>query len=192
MECSVCYNKIKKSCITCHELCNNCYDKIDNNLCPLCRQQMTRKYSYTDIGVEYVKNYGCIGFKIIKIHKLKEYIFSENFGTLLALRLKRQTENIFYTRKYIMIKGCKYDYDELLPLNNPNKFNAVFYCLDGNVSNPYWLMDILCKLKKSDRIEPLDIFTIRNHLNSNYHRIDTTKKEILQEFWDKYKSNYGY
>jgi hypothetical protein len=144
------------------------------------------------ISIEYIKRYGCIGFKFIQMKNLKKYVFSNEFKELLKMRLKRQTENIYYTRKYVMLQGCKYDYEELLPLNNQNKYQPIFYKLLGYISNPYWLMNILCRLKRGEQIEINDIFTIRNVLNSGYDDGIVTTKEILREFWDKFKYNYGY
>ena len=43
-ECCVCYDrtyKDKKKIRCNHDICKKCYDKINNNKCPLCRKQMT-------------------------------------------------------------------------------------------------------------------------------------------------------
>jgi hypothetical protein len=57
MECIVCYEEnIKFKPLKCnHKLCVNCYERLNNNLCPYCRIVIKEKYNFLEYYLNILK-----------------------------------------------------------------------------------------------------------------------------------------
>lgn len=190
MDCCVCYNSIKNSYITCHELCNKCYKRIKDNKCPICREQMIMKNPKIVIEVE------CLGksntnTKTINISRLKQYIFSKHFKQLLIERLN--INYIKFTDWYCIIDKKKYDYGEIL---DDITFNKLIHMSDNkliHMSNIYCDSQIILLIDKLIGKQPMkikDLFCIKNLVHNRNNYWSNPSKRVLEFIWDKTKLNY--
>lgn len=177
MECCICYNNIKKSSITCHDLCKKCYDKIQNKKCPICRNKMNLLIITSDKFKHIEVEYSYKNTKFIFMKNLKRFVFGKDFKNHLTNVLNR-TE-VRYKTDFIIINFKKYNYDEILDFKAHTDYmiwqNNIYNYRIGGFEN------LINRLITNQNISKIDLFYIKNAIVSEY---ETYNSRLLKYIWE--------
>ena len=151
--CSVCFNdeyKQNENFICIHPLCQDCYNKLDDKKCPICRSYK-RKFIYEPVLIVSVN--GTI--KQQPINKLIKYVFSKRYKNYFnKLLKKKQTDYDFIKQHgFLSFEGKDrmlheiiiYNY-EFLPFQHIT-FDDIYNLLYYRSSNDNYKHLLLDKLK---------------------------------------------
>jgi len=165
MECPVCMITLKNRqyinpCN--HELCSNCYKKINPKTCPICRCLMESHHDGRLDSTKFIAVKTTKKDKIISLEKLKKHVFSADFKNYLTDILTRP--HMYVIKRMIF---CIELPNKMLSYSIENitlyTIDELFYMYEANIHKyfqfkPNVINDLIMKIKEeieSRTIQPI-------------------------------------
>ena len=177
--CCVCYNDTKDKLICNHVCCKKCFYKIENNLCPLCRNETSiyDKNNY-DNNPKYIHVYIDDKIKYIKSNKLIKYVFQKQFLNCLNFKLSHfhiKIERIYEDKFDKFFVYGKYGYMGFKLMYDKNEIVSHNILMNYFFNYKYHyshIIDIIIKIHTNKILTNLEKFLLNNCM---FHKLEIDK-----------------